>query len=73
MTTEQHPQAPTRFTASVAVCVGRGPSMSGERMWFALLAQANANHATASTLLHLVQQRGVEAPVCLLEPDHVES
>ena len=42
-------------------------------MWAALLAQANANHATASTLLHLVQQRGVEAPVCLLEPDHLES
>ena len=42
-------------------------------MWSALLAQANANHATASTLLHLVQQRGVEAPVCLLEPDHLQS
>ena len=42
-------------------------------MWSALLAQANANHATASTLLHLVQQRGVEAPACLLEPDHLQS
>ena len=42
-------------------------------MWAALPAQANANHATASTLLHLVQQRGVEAPVCLLEPDHLQS
>ena len=47
--------------------------MADGRMWSALLAQANANDATASTLLHLVQQRGVEAPVCLLEPDHLQS
>ena len=46
---------------------------SDERMWSALLAQANANHATASALLQLVQRCAAETPVCSLEPDHLES
>jgi hypothetical protein len=44
-----------------------------ERIWPAMLAQANANHATASALLQLVQHCSVAAPVHLLEPDHLES